>query len=176
MACEAQQGHSFLSVVPLALLMALGWPGLLGSVPPDRVASSDTTATVTPPPLPEVEAMPRATLRLTPHVEIVEVPSPPEFLGPGEASYYNDALSGHPTASGEPYDPTALTAAHRTLPLGTRVRITNLRNGNTVDVRINDRGPFVAGRIIDLSRAAARHLGMVRRGIADIHLHLLPKP
>lgn len=165
-----------MNTVPLMVLLGLGLPSLLGSAVPGRMVPSDTTATLIPPPLPEAEAMPRATLRLTPDVEIVEVPPPPEFLEPGEASYYNDALSGQPTASGEPYDPAALTAAHRTLPFGTRVRITNLRNGKTVNVRINDRGPFIAGRVIDLSRAAARHLGMVRRGIADVHLHLLTKP
>ena len=63
-----------------------------------------------------------------------------------------------------------LTAAHRALPLGTRVRVTNLRNGRSVDVRINDRGPFVAGRIIDLSRAAARALGLLHVGVATVRV------
>ena len=88
----------------------------------------------------------------------------------GEASYYGRAFAGNPTASGEPFNPTELTAAHRSLPFGTRVRVTNLRNGQSVIVRINDRGPFVQDRIIDVSRAAARAIGMIRRGSARVRL------
>ena len=91
----------------------------------------------------------------------------------GIASFYSDALQGRPTASGEPYDATGLTAAHKTLPLGTRVRITNLDNGRTVVVRINDRGPFIAGRVIDLSHAAAARLGMTQAGLAKVELEIL---
>jgi rare lipoprotein A len=81
-------------------------------------------------------------------------------LGPeeGMASYYADALQGRRTASGELFDMHALTAAHRTLPFGTRVEVTNLENGRSVVVRINDRGPYAEGRVIDLSQAAAREL------------------
>ncbi len=175
---EAQRGSSFFGVMPLLLLLALGTPSVFGTAPESRGVWSDTTgAALVPPPLPELEALPRATLQLTPDFEIVELPPPPPppvFLEPGEASYYHDALSGNPTASGEPYDPDALTAAHRTLPLGTRVRVTNLHNGKSVEVLVNDRGPFIDGRVIDLSFAAARKIGMVRRGVADVHVHLLP--
>lgn len=91
-------------------------------------------------------------------------------MGTGVASYYGQALAGQPTASGEAFDPTDLTAAHRSLPFGSRVRVVNLRNDKDVVVRINDRGPFVDGRVIDLSRAAAEHLGMVRDGKVRVRL------
>ena len=94
----------------------------------------------------------------------------------GMASYYADALHGRPTASGEPYDVGGLTAAHRTLPFGSRVRVTNRANGQSVTVRVNDRGPFVAGRVIDLSRAAARRLDMVRAGVVRVDLELVDTP
>ena len=76
------------------------------------------------------------------------------------ASYYGQEFAGRRTASGERFNPNAMTAAHRTLRFGTRVRVTNFRNGRSVIVRINDRGPFVKGRAIDLSRGAARAIGM----------------
>lgn len=96
-----------------------------------------------------------------------------EALGGGEASYYGNELAGNRTASGELFDPAQLTAAHRTLPLGSRVRVTHRRNGRTVVVRINDRGPFHGNRIIDLSEAAAREIGMVGAGRAQVGLELL---
>jgi len=76
------------------------------------------------------------------------------------ATYYGNEFAGHRTASGERFNPGAMTAAHRTLPFGTRVRVTNSHNGRSVIVRINDRGPFVKGRSIDLSSGAARAIGM----------------
>src|SRR5262245_25731124 len=76
------------------------------------------------------------------------------------ASYYGKELAGRRTASGERFNPSAMTAAHRTLPFGTRVRVTNTHNGRSMIVRINDRGPFVKGRSIDLSSGAARAIGM----------------
>ena len=91
----------------------------------------------------------------------------------GLASYYADKYQGHKTANGETFDTAKLTAAHRTLPFGTRVRVTNLDNGKSVDVRINDRGPFVAGRVIDLSPAAARKLDMLRAGVVRVKLDVL---
>ena len=95
--------------------------------------------------------------------------------GSGEASYYGNELAGRPTASGEPFDPEGLTAAHRTLPLGSRVRVTNVRNGKSVVVRINDRGPFTGSRVIDVSRGAASRLGMLGAGTALVRLHLLDR-
>jgi peptidoglycan lytic transglycosylase len=82
-------------------------------------------------------------------------------------------LAGRRTASGERFDPAALTAAHRELPFGTRLRVTNLDNGRSVTVRINDRGPFAQGRILDLSFAAARELGMLRSGVARVRIEVL---
>lgn len=96
----------------------------------------------------------------------------PEFAGGeiGIASYYADRLHGRRTASGEPYDRNAYTAAHRRLPFGTHVRVVNLENGNSVDVRINDRGPFVKGLVIDVSYAAAQKLGMLRKGVVRVRV------
>lgn len=86
------------------------------------------------------------------------------------ASYYGEPFHGRPTSSGEPFDMNAYTAAHRTLPFGTMVEVTNLENGKKVIVRINDRGPFVGNREIDLSRAAAEALGMIGQGIARVSI------
>ncbi|HOL70002.1 MAG TPA: septal ring lytic transglycosylase RlpA family protein [Bryobacteraceae bacterium] len=91
----------------------------------------------------------------------------------GIASWYGYPYHGRATASGEIYDMEKLTAAHRTLPFGTMVRVHNLTNGLSVDVRINDRGPFVKGRIIDLSRAAARKIQMIGPGTAKVRLRVL---
>jgi len=90
--------------------------------------------------------------------------------GEGLASFYG---SDQQTASGERFNPRALTAAHRTLPFGTKVRVTNVRSGRSVTVRINDRGPFVHGRVIDVSQAAAEELGIVGRGIAKVKLDVV---
>jgi len=88
----------------------------------------------------------------------------------GRASWY--ALTSR-TASGERCDPNALTAAHRSLPFGTKVKVENLHNGRSVVVRINDRGPFVRGRIIDLTKAAASRLGFVRSGVTSVRVTVL---
>ncbi|MDF3863237.1 septal ring lytic transglycosylase RlpA family protein [Pseudomonas denitrificans (nom. rej.)] len=92
------------------------------------------------------------------------------YRAEGTASYYGKAHHGKRTASGERFNQNALTAAHRTLPFGTRVRVTNLDNGRSVVVRINDRGPFGRGRIIDVSKAAAEQLNMLRSGTAPVRL------
>ncbi len=91
----------------------------------------------------------------------------------GKASWYGERFHGRQTASGERYNMNAMTAAHRTLPFGTRVRVTNKSNGRSVVVRINDRGPFVGGRVIDLSYAAARRVGMVNSGTAPVRVDVL---
>jgi rare lipoprotein A len=97
-----------------------------------------------------------------------------EPLGDGLASYYGESFRGRPTASGEKFDPGALTAAHRTLPFGTCLRVENPANGRTVEVRVNDRGPYARGRILDLSEAAARALDLVRAGVARVLLYRCP--
>jgi rare lipoprotein A len=91
----------------------------------------------------------------------------------GFASYYASRFDGNKTASGERYDEKALTAAHRTLPFGTRVQVTNLANGRSVVVRITDRGPFARGRVIDLSRRAARRLDFLRDGTTRVRLEVV---
>jgi rare lipoprotein A len=94
-------------------------------------------------------------------------------LGEGTASYYGRKFNGRPTASGERFDMNGLTAAHRTLPFGSRVRVTNSSNGRSVIVRINDRGPYSGHRLIDLSRAAAEQIGLVGAGHGRVSLELL---
>jgi rare lipoprotein A len=91
----------------------------------------------------------------------------------GKASWYGEYFEGRPTASGEPFDMYEFTAAHMTLPLGTRVRVTNLRNGRWVVVRVNDRGPVVPGRIIDLSYGAAKVLKFREKGLAPVRLDVV---
>lgn len=93
----------------------------------------------------------------------------------GEASYYGEELEGNPTASGEPFRAEGLTAAHRTLPLGSRIRVTNLRNGESVVVRVNDRGPYAEDRVVDVSKAAAREIGLLRRGTGQVRIELIPR-
>ena len=92
----------------------------------------------------------------------------------GEASWYGPGFEGKKTASGEIFDDSKLTAAHKTIPLGSKAKVTNLTNGKTVEVKINDRGPFIDGRMVDLSRAAAKALGMIDRGTARVQIDLLP--
>ncbi|WP_245391877.1 septal ring lytic transglycosylase RlpA family protein [Salinicola aestuarinus] len=103
----------------------------------------------------------------------VESPVADQRRRVGEATYYASDFQGRPTASGEPYDGQAMTAAHKTLPFGTRVRVTLLDSGDTAVVRINDRGPFVPGRIIDVSERAAEQLGLVDAGTAEVRLQVL---
>ncbi len=94
----------------------------------------------------------------------------------GTASWYGWQFHGRPTASGETYDMNGFTAAHRTLPFGTLVRVSLIDGSASVDVRINDRGPFVDDRIIDLSLSAARRLGMLRSGVAEVRLQVVGRP
>jgi peptidoglycan lytic transglycosylase len=91
-------------------------------------------------------------------------------LAEGIASWYGGALRGHLTANGERFNPSALTAAHRTLPFGTCLHVENLENGRSVNVRVNDRGPYVNGRIVDVSEAAARRLDMLHEGVGHVRL------
>jgi rare lipoprotein A len=88
----------------------------------------------------------------------------------GEASFYGHGFHGKKTATGEKFDQNDLTAAHPTLPLGTTATVTNLETGNSVDVKINDRGPYVKGRDIDLSKRAAKELGMTKDGVAPVKI------
>lgn len=105
----------------------------------------------------------------------VEEPAPEqaEHVGSGVASWYGAQFAGRRTASGERFDPADLTAAHRTLPFGSRVRVTHEGSGRSVVVRINDRGPFSHGRIIDVSQGAAKELGLVAAGSGRVRLELI---
>lgn len=114
----------------------------------------------------------------SPEKPVEDVESPAEEveereIAIGHASYYGNELAGRRTASGERFDPRGFTAAHRTLPFGSRVRVTNLKNGKSVIVRINDRGPFTERRVIDISHAAAQAIGMIRSGVARVRVDLL---
>ncbi len=91
----------------------------------------------------------------------------------GKASYYGQEFHGRKTASGEVYDRGGLTCAHKDLPFGTRVKVTNLANNRSVVVRVNDRGPWVKGRIIDLSYAAAQKIDMIRDGIIEVKIEVV---
>ncbi len=95
------------------------------------------------------------------------------FLKTGIASWYGPGHHGGRTASGESFDMKSYTAAHRTLKFGTRVKVLNIDNGREVVVTINDRGPYVKGRIIDLSKVAAAHLGCMRKGICNVKLEIV---
>ena len=108
---------------------------------------------------------------------VVAAPKPPKRLvvstSPGEASWYGPGYFGNRTANGEVFKPGTMTAAPRTLPFGTEVKVTNLRNGRETIVRINDRGPFIGQRVIDIAHGAAHHLGLVSSGIAQVRLEVL---
>lgn len=119
-----------------------------------------------------------ATMSAAPRHHLVDVEYPAPFITPqgteiGVSSWYGPGFHGQLTASGEVYDQDAMTAAHRTLPLGTWVEVRNLANGRVATVRVNDRGPYKVGRVLDLSYAAAQQLGMVGPGTADVEIRLV---
>lgn len=93
-----------------------------------------------------------------------------KFTQEGKASFYADKFNGRKTANGETFRNSKLTAAHKTLPFGTKVKVINKSNGKSVKVRINDRGPFVAGRIIDLSKKAAKKINLDKAGVAEVKI------
>lgn len=149
---------------------------------PSPAASSQNAvsrpSTDVPAPAAQRPAVPTANSNLAALPESAVIPAaPPEpvvsetFVG--NASWYGRKFHGKLTASGEPYDMAALTAAHQTLPFGSRVRVTNLANRRSVIVTINDRGPFAEDRLIDLSHAAAKQLGIVEDGVAEVRLEVL---
>lgn len=102
--------------------------------------------------------------------------APVSFVQKGKASWYGPRFHGRRTANGERFNQHALTAAHRKLPLGTIATVTNLRNGKSVQVRINDRGPYVGNRIIDLSKAAAQQIGLKDAGVVPVRLQVIELP
>lgn len=108
------------------------------------------------------------------HKEVVQEEKPIKVLQ-GKASYYYGKWIGRKTANGEIYRKTDVTAAHKTLPFNTRVKVTNLKNGKSVIVRINNRGPYIKGRILDLSLVAAQKIGMTKCGVVPVKAEVLPK-
>jgi rare lipoprotein A len=116
------------------------------------------------------EQMPQPAISALPPPAIEPTPEQPFFSQEGTASWYGGAHHGRKTANGERFNMNGMTAAHKSLKMGTVLRVTNLENGRTTTVRVNDRGPYVNGRIIDLSAAAARDLGMKQDGIARVKL------
>ena len=142
--------------------------------PPANPVPADTTSnsqpaietSITPEPTPSPPVKPKVSTKEKPSSEA-------KFPQTGEASWYGPKFHGKTTASGETFNQEALTAAHASLPLGSKVKVTNLSNGKSVDVEINDRGPFAENRIIDLSRAAAKALDMKEDGTAKVRLEPL---
>lgn len=123
-------------------------------------------------PITEIANLPKATPISMPQ-PAQQIASNTRLAFQGIASFYGREFAGRPTATGERFNPEAMTAAHRSLPFGTRVRVTNTRNGRSVVVRINDRGPFIRGRVIDLSTGAARSIGMINSGVAPVRIEVL---
>ena len=161
-------------------VQALALAGLFGLAPlaASTAATTDTTGIETATSAAIIELVPvQPDTEVTAPAPAIEAPAasaPQEtVLGRGSASYYAAKFDGRRTASGERFDNDDMTAAHRTLPFGSLVRVTNPANGRSVVVRVNDRGPFTRGRLIDVSRAAAEELGMVARGHADVELALI---
>ena len=142
----------------------VAWITVLTVVPFFASCATLSPSAPTPKPISKVSpfaAPPRQNFR--PRSEIQEV----------RASWYGRAFAGHKTITGESYDPEALTAASKTLPLGAIVKVSNPKNGKSVKVRINDRGPFVRGRSMDLSHAAAKRIGILRKGVARVKVEKL---
>lgn len=142
---------SFLGLVMISVPMLVGCGSATTAAAPHSPASSTTSGNALLPPADQKEER-------------------------GGASYYSDRLAGRSTASGEPYDPKELTAAHRTLPFGSVVRVYRPKNNRAVEVRINDRGPHTHGRIVDLSRRGAEEIGLVRDGVDNVVLTVVSLP
>lgn len=158
--------------------MALAWGCILGVTLLGCLAGCSLKQE--PLPLPSV---PRAHEEAAPEpVPQVPIPQTPEAAPAGKpattqigiASWYGPGFHGRETASGETFNQHTLTAAHRTLPLGTTAKVTNLETGQSVHVKINDRGPYVPGRHLDLSRAAARQIGLTKKGVAKVKIEARP--
>jgi rare lipoprotein A len=134
---------------------------------------ANTAGAQTAAPAPGPAAMPAASAPAAP----APAPAAPAATGSdameGLAAYYSNRLEGRKTASGQTFRQSALTGAHQTLPFGTKVKVTNTKNGRSVVVVINDRGPTQTGRVIDLSRAAAGKLGMLRAGLVPVKLEIV---
>jgi rare lipoprotein A len=165
MAIPALAGPEQLGPTPLAALLGKSDTEGPGPVLPADVAIREVQ------PEPMAAPQPRPVIRQP----IASLPQPRRVMkvSSGEASWYGPGFFGNRTANGEVFRPGTLTAAHRTLPFGTKVRVTNLWNGRSAEVRINDRGPYHGNRIIDLAHGAAQQLGLTASGIAQVKLEVL---
>jgi rare lipoprotein A len=158
------------SLVPLALFLTIAIAGCAHhpvAHPPAQTPAPPSPPVSEPTPSPPSGAPP--TVERQPAV-------PGQYIEEGVASWYGIPFNGHRTSNGEIYDMHQFTAAHRTLPFGALVRVTNLRNGKQTEVRINDRGPFVANRVIDLSMSAAQAIEMVGPGTTLVRLEIISGP
>lgn len=166
------RGNGRRAILPVALAcVALAAPGCGGK---RTIASRPpTTTSPTPSPGPAPTARPPGT---RPAPSTLPPATPGSFFEEGQASWYGVPYHGRRSSNGEVYDMHQKTAAHRTLPFETIVRVTNMKNGRKTEVRITDRGPFVEGRVIDLSLGAAKEIDMVGAGIAGVRLELLSGP
>jgi rare lipoprotein A len=142
------------------------WGGIVGVLLLGYIAG----CSLKPEPVPPLPA-PQEYEKAAP-IEETAPPSKPAIIQVGTASWYGPGFHGQETASGAPFNQHALTAAHRTLPLGTKAKVTNLDTGQAVHVTINDRGPYVPGRHLDLSRAAAKKIGLTRKGVAKVKIEV----
>jgi len=158
---KVPSSHLHLGVLALIVALALAQGCALTSGPP---SSPDESTEIIPPQYP---VSPQTKASDAPEVTPAAKPKP---IAVGRASWYGPAFTGKKTASGEIFDDDKFTAAHRTLPLGSAVKVTNLSNGKSVKVAINDRGPYAGNRIIDLSRAAARAIGMIDDGVIEVRI------
>lgn len=165
-AAQALAAAGLLAFMPLAASTAAA-----PDTPVGRIESAAAAAAIELVPLQAAATE----LAVTPPTDVEPAPSAPQetVIGRGSASYYAAKFEGRRTASGERFDNDDMTAAHQTLPFGSLVRVTNVATGRSVVVRVNDRGPFTRGRMIDVSRAAAAELGLVARGHADVELALI---
>ena len=180
---ERAPRRAWRGVPPMALLLLAGCAHAPPRVSPARQPAPAAPTTVLPRTAPDVYQIPDAVPREEPRSAFgnppfyvvaghryVVLPSASGYAERGVASWYGTEFHGLRTSTGEPYDMFAMTAAHKTLPLPSIVEVTNLENGKKVRVRVNDRGPFVAGRIIDLSPAAAEKLGIYGKGQAKVRV------
>ena len=150
--------HALMATTPTAALLGFG-----GMVVPKAAVPVAVAAT----------ALPAAAHAAEAAVEEVGLPPLAHDTETVEASYYGDDFAGRPTANGETFDPELMTAAHRTLPFGSLVQVTEAMSGKSVTVRINDRGPFYGDRAIDLSEAAAREIGLIAQGAGKVTLRVI---
>jgi rare lipoprotein A len=153
----------------LAVIMAAGATLAACGQSPFRAQHSDLRSSTTRQAAIEQPRRPVATASVVRRVPAAE-PSESSGKSHGIASFYSE---GNRTASGEKFNPQELTAAHPTLPFGTKLRVTNTHTGRSVTVRVNDRGPYVPGRVVDVSYSAAQELGMVGRGVAPVKLDVV---